>query len=123
MLSAKNATSCPGLSTTPAVDHALIEAVVEILRSRTAVDFGAYRPQDTGIGLDPALMPQLFRPFSQGANAYTHTNGGLGLGLALVKALAELHGGSVMAHSGGAGKGSQFVVRLPLEGEPATLNA
>ncbi len=79
--------------------------------------------QDTGIGLDPALMPQLFRAFSQGANAYTHTNGGLGLGLALVKALAELHGGSVLARSDGADKGSQFVVRLPLDGNPTTMIA
>jgi signal transduction histidine kinase len=70
--------------------------------------------QDTGIGLDPALIPQLFQPFSQGANAYTRTNGGLGLGLALVKALAELHGGSVTAHSAGPNQGSQFTVRLPL---------
>ncbi len=61
--------------------------------------------QDTGIGLDPALIPQLFQPFSQGANAYTRTNGGLGLGLALVKALAELHGGWVTAHSAGAESG------------------
>lgn len=70
--------------------------------------------QDTGIGLDPALIPQLFQPFSQGANAYTRTNGGLGLGLALVKALAELHGGSVTAQSAGPNQGSQFTVRLPL---------
>jgi signal transduction histidine kinase len=70
--------------------------------------------QDNGIGLDPALIPQLFQPFSQGANAYTHTNGGLGLGLALVKALAELHGGSVTAQSSGPDEGSQFTVRLPL---------
>jgi signal transduction histidine kinase len=70
--------------------------------------------QDTGIGLDPALVPQLFQPFSQGANAYTRTNGGLGLGLALVKALAELHGGSVTAQSAGPNQGSQFTVRLPL---------
>jgi signal transduction histidine kinase len=70
--------------------------------------------QDTGIGLDPALIPQLFQPFSQGANAYTRTNGGLGLGLALVKALAELHGGSVAARSAGPNQGSQFTVRLPL---------
>ena len=70
--------------------------------------------QDTGIGLDPALIPQLFQPFSQGANAYTRTNGGLGLGLALVKALTELHGGSVKAHSPGPNQGSQFTVRLPL---------
>jgi signal transduction histidine kinase len=70
--------------------------------------------QDNGIGLDPALIPQLFQPFSQGANAYTHTNGGLGLGLALVNALAELHGGSVTAQSSGPDEGSQFTVRLPL---------
>jgi signal transduction histidine kinase len=70
---------------------------------------------DTGIGIDPGLMPLLFQPFSQGANAYTRTNGGLGLGLALVKALAELHGGSVLASSEGANKGSQFTVRLPLD--------
>ena len=70
---------------------------------------------DTGIGLEPALMPQLFQPFSQGANAYMRTNGGLGLGLALVKALTELHGGSVLASSAGADKGSQFTIRLPLD--------
>ena len=70
---------------------------------------------DTGAGLDAALMPLLFQPFSQGANAYMRTNGGLGLGLALVKALAELHGGSVVASSAGADKGSQFTVRLPLD--------
>jgi len=70
--------------------------------------------QDTGVGLDPALIPQLFQPFSQGANAYTRTTGGLGLGLALVKALAELHGGSVTAQSAGPNQGSQFTVRLPL---------
>jgi len=81
-------------------DSASNEAVLEV--------------QDTGIGLDPALVPQLFQPFSQGANAYTRTNGGLGLGLALVKALVELHGGSVTARSAGSNQGSQFTVRLPL---------
>ena len=70
---------------------------------------------DTGIGLEAGLIPLLFQPFSQGANAYTRTNGGLGLGLALVKALAELHGGSVVANSAGANQGSQFTVRLPLD--------
>ncbi|MEJ0036680.1 MAG: HAMP domain-containing sensor histidine kinase [Gammaproteobacteria bacterium] len=70
--------------------------------------------QDTGIGLDPGLIPLLFQPFSQGENAYTRTNGGLGLGLALVKALVELHGGSVTANSPGPNQGSRFTVRLPL---------
>jgi signal transduction histidine kinase len=70
---------------------------------------------DTGVGLDPELIPQLFQPFSQGPNAHTRTSGGLGLGLALVKALVELHGGTVLVSSGGPNKGSQFTVRLPLE--------
>jgi signal transduction histidine kinase/CHASE3 domain sensor protein len=80
--------------------------------------------QDTGVGLDPALMPQLFQPFSQGANAHSHTNSGLGLGLALVKALVEMHNGSVVASSAGSNKGSLFTVRLPLlldDGRPAGL--
>jgi signal transduction histidine kinase len=83
-------------------------------RADTATNEAVLDVQDDGIGLDPALIPQLFQPFSQGANAYTRTNGGLGLGLALVKALAELHGGSVTAHSAGPNQGSQFTVRLPL---------
>jgi signal transduction histidine kinase/ActR/RegA family two-component response regulator/CHASE3 domain sensor protein len=69
--------------------------------------------KDTGIGIDPALLPRLFQPFSQGASGLARTNGGLGLGLALVKALAELHGGSVDASSEGPGRGSTFTVRLP----------
>jgi signal transduction histidine kinase len=84
------------------------------VRTDAASNEAVLEVQDTGIGLDPALIPQLFQPFSQGANAYTHTNGGLGLGLALVKALAELHGGSVTANSPGPNQGSQFTVRLPL---------
>ena len=84
------------------------------VRADTQTNEAVLEVQDTGIGLDPALIPQLFQPFSQGANAYTRTNGGLGLGLALVKALAELHGGSVVAQSVGPNQGSQFTVRLPL---------
>ena len=84
------------------------------VRTDAATNEAVLDVHDTGIGLDPALIPLLFQPFSQGANAYTRTNGGLGLGLALVKALAELHGGSVTAHSAGPNQGSQFTVRLPL---------
>ena len=75
--------------------------------------------KDTGIGIDPALLPRLFQPFSQGASGLARTNGGLGLGLALVKALAELHGGSVEASSDGPGRGSTFTVRLPTCAPPA----
>jgi signal transduction histidine kinase len=84
------------------------------VRPDTQTNEAVLEVQDTGIGLDPALIPQLFQPFSQGANAYTRTNGGLGLGLALVKALTELHGGSVVASSPGPNQGSHFTVRLPL---------
>ena len=83
-------------------------------RTEATTNEAVLEVQDTGIGLDSALIPLLFQPFSQGANVYTRTNGGLGLGLALVKALVELHGGSVVARSAGPNQGSQFTVRLPL---------
>jgi two-component system CheB/CheR fusion protein len=92
------------------------------LREDEKTEEAVLEVSDTGIGLDPGLIPLLFQPFSQGANAYTRTNGGLGLGLALVKALAELHGGTVLAGSAGADKGSQFTVRLPLERGPAAAS-
>ena len=74
------------------------------------------RVADTGIGMDAALVPLLFKPFSQGADGVKLTNAGLGLGLALVKALVDLHGGTVSARSAGANQGSEFVVSLPLDG-------
>jgi PAS domain S-box-containing protein len=82
----------------------------------------ALHVRDTGAGLEPGLIPQLFEPFSQADQGLERPHGGLGLGLALVKGLAELHGGTAEAHSGGPGRGSEFVVRLPTEGEPAALS-
>jgi two-component system CheB/CheR fusion protein len=73
------------------------------------------RVADTGIGIDPALLPQLFEPFMQADRTLDRSGGGLGLGLALVKGLVELHGGEVEAHSGGVGRGTDIRVRLPLE--------
>jgi PAS domain S-box-containing protein len=70
--------------------------------------------EDTGVGIEPAVLARLFDPFSQAAQGLARSKGGLGLGLALAKALAELHGGSVSAQSDGLGRGSTFVVRLPL---------
>jgi signal transduction histidine kinase/CheY-like chemotaxis protein len=72
------------------------------------------RVRDDGIGLEPELVPKLFQPFSQGATGIARVNGGLGLGLALVKALVRLHDGDVSAHSDGPGRGAEFTVRLPL---------
>ena len=73
------------------------------------------RVVDTGIGIDPALLPKLFVPFMQADHTLDRAGGGLGLGLALVKGLVELHEGEVEAHSAGPGKGTEIIVRLPLE--------
>jgi PAS domain S-box-containing protein len=78
---------------------------------------------DSGIGVDPTLLPQLFQPFMQGDRSLDRTGGGLGLGLALVKGLVELHGGSVSAVSGGRGAGAEFTVRLPLADAGALVPA
>ena len=68
---------------------------------------------DTGIGLTPQNIPKLFEMFSQVESPVDRAEGGLGIGLALVKGLVELHGGSVEAYSGGLGHGSRFTIRLP----------
>ena len=69
--------------------------------------------RDTGIGFDPTLLPDLFEVFVQGPRGSDRADGGLGIGLSLVKALTELHGGSITAHSDGPGWGSLFTIRLP----------
>jgi PAS domain S-box-containing protein len=78
---------------------------------------------DNGSGIEPATLLRLFEPFTQADRTLDRSSGGLGLGLALVKALVELHGGVVAAHSDGPGRGSEFVVELPLGGAPATVAA
>ena len=70
--------------------------------------------RDTGAGIEPGLLPNVFDPFVQGERTLARTEGGLGLGLALVKGIAELHGGTVRAESAGTGMGTEFVVTLPL---------
>ena len=75
--------------------------------------------KDTGMGIEPALLPYLFEAFAQGDRSLDRNKGGLGLGLALVKGLTELHGGEVRAASAGVGRGAEFVVRLPAQAEPA----
>jgi signal transduction histidine kinase len=73
------------------------------------------RVHDTGAGIDPALFTHLFEVFVQGERTLARSEGGLGLGLALVKGIVELHGGEVRAESAGAGKGADFVVLLPIQ--------
>ena len=72
------------------------------------------RVRDTGVGIPPDRLTGIFEMFSQVDRSLERAQGGLGIGLTLVRRLVELHGGSVLAHSEGPGRGSEFVVRLPL---------
>jgi CheY-like chemotaxis protein len=76
--------------------------------------------RDDGIGMTPEMLPRLFTLFSQGPTARDDATVGLGVGLAMVRGLVELHGGTVEARSAGTGRGSEFIVRLPVERVPAT---
>ncbi len=69
--------------------------------------------RDSGVGIPAELLPQVFDVFVQGAISIDRSQGGLGIGLSLVRRLVELHGGSVSAHSEGSGQGSTFTIRLP----------
>lgn len=70
--------------------------------------------KDTGVGIPPAMLPKVFDLFTQVDRSLEKSQGGLGIGLTLVKRLVEMHGGGVAAHSEGSGKGSIFTVRLPV---------
>lgn len=77
--------------------------------ARLVVEF-----QDDGVGIKPQTLSGLFRPFDQGGDQTTQRFGGLGLGLAISKAIVEMHGGEIMAQSDGEGRGAKFTVTLPL---------
>ncbi len=87
-------------------------------RIRIAVERAAgqavLRVEDTGIGLAPEMLERIFDLYAQAADGRRHSQAGLGIGLSLVKCLVEMHDGSVTAQSDGLGRGSAFVVRLPL---------
>ena len=72
------------------------------------------RVADTGVGIGPDMLPTIFEPFTQAARTLDRSQGGIGLGLSVVRGLARLHGGEVAVKSEGLGRGSEFVVRLPL---------
>jgi signal transduction histidine kinase len=73
------------------------------------------RVRDDGMGIAADLLPRVFDLFTQGDRSLARSEGGLGIGLTLVRSLVELHGGRVEGHSEGPGRGSEFVVRLPLK--------
>ena len=72
------------------------------------------RVADTGVGIPPDMLPRVFDMFVQIDHSLERSQGGLGVGLGVVKRLVELHGGTVEAHSAGPGRGSEFVIRLPV---------
>lgn len=86
----------------------------------------AFRVRDDGIGIPPAMLASVFDVFTQVDRTLDRSEGGLGLGLTLVRSLVDMHGGTVEACSEGLGKGSEFIVRLPLlrvEDAPLPLHA
>ena len=91
---------------TDAGGHAGIALAADV---QTAV----LRVSDTGIGIKPEMLPHVFELFAQEEGSFARSRGGLGIGLFVVARLAEMHGGTVEAHSEGPGKGAEFIVRLP----------
>jgi CheY-like chemotaxis protein len=89
------------------------------IRAEQNVDTVVMQVIDSGIGIDPEVLPHLFKMFARTKSAGDYAEGGLGIGLALVKGLVELHGGKVEAASGAGMPGSVFTVRLPVGQPPA----
>jgi CheY-like chemotaxis protein len=95
---------------------------VEVCLER-AGEMARIRVIDNGAGIIPDILPTLFQPFRQADSSSTRPHGGLGVGLALVRDLVELHGGQVHAHSEGEQRGATFTVELPLaQREPGALH-
>ncbi len=85
--------------------------------ARHGGDTAVLEVSDNGIGIDADLLPHVFELFEQGKRALDRTQGGLGVGLTLVQRLVQLHGGEVVASSGGSGQGSRFRITLPCLGD------
>ena len=88
------------------------------LSARKVGDEVVITVKDKGVGVPPEKLPQMFELFTQGDRSLARSEGGLGIGLTVVKKLVEMHGGSVTATSEGTGKGSEFTIRLPAEARP-----
>lgn len=94
-----------------------------ILELEAGQGMAEIRVRDDGAGMQPELLEHLFEPFVQAERTLARASGGLGLGLAMVKGLTELHGGSVRASSAGPGRGSELAARLPLAAGGAPVQA
>lgn len=87
------------------------------------IDEAVIRVKDSGVGIDPEMLPRIFSLFMQADNSLARSQGGLGIGLTVVKRIVEMHGGTVTALSEGLGRGSEFIVRIPVSvvGAPPKL--
>ncbi len=90
----------------------------EISNLKSAISYAQIQVIDTGVGIAPDFLPHVFDYFRQADSTTTRCHGGLGLGLAIVHHLVQLHNGQISAHSEGEGKGATFTVNLPLAVEP-----
>ncbi|HAX76546.1 MAG TPA: ATPase, partial [Cyanobacteria bacterium UBA11372] len=86
----------------------------EISNPKSAISYAQIQIIDTGVGISPDFLPHVFDYFRQADSTTTRCHGGLGLGLAIVHHLVELHNGQIYAHSEGEGKGATFTVNIPL---------
>lgn len=101
---------------TPVGGHIILKAQIEN-------EFALVSVTDNGIGIPQEALNQVFEMFSQVSKNKNHSQGGLGIGLSLVQSLVQMHGGSVSAHSDGEGKGSTFILKLPLAKNAASNTA
>jgi two-component system CheB/CheR fusion protein len=96
-------------------ENGCIDVAVEMTsRQKADQPEAVIRIRDNGEGIDSELLPRLFDLFTQADRTLAHSQGGLGIGLSLVRTLVELHGGNIAAHSEGRGRGSEFTIRIPL---------
>jgi signal transduction histidine kinase/DNA-binding response OmpR family regulator len=98
------------------------EVLITLLRDE-AKQSAVLRIRDTGIGMEAEMLARAFETFSQADSSLERSRGGLGLGLALVKGLIDLHGGTVRAHSEGPGKGTEVTITVPIDDRPETPKA